>query len=100
MITIRNNNYNIVKDYGDTIKTIDLEEKVTDYYDNFDYIVGDWAYGKLRLKGFYNHNNKRVKEYNDIDKVDEYINNKCAYGCKHFILEKVDDENKIVENQK
>ena len=85
---IRNNKYNVIKDYGDTINTINLEELVTDYYDNFDYIVGDWAYGKLRLKGFYKHNNKAVKSFNDYDKVDDYINKQCAYGCKHFILEK------------
>lgn len=94
---IRNNEYKIIKDFGDTIKDIDLEEYVTDYYDNFDYIVGDWAYGKLRLKGFYNHNNKNVKSYNDYKNVDEYIEKNCAYGCKHFILEKV--LSKTIEKQ-
>ena len=32
--------------------------KATDYFEPFDYIVGDWAYSKLRLKGFYNKTNK------------------------------------------
>lgn len=85
---INNKNYTLIKDEGDTIDTIDLDDYVTDYYDCFDYIVGDWAYGKLRLKGFYKHNNKKVKEYNDYNKVDDYIKNSCAYGCKYFILEK------------
>lgn len=88
-IKIRNQEYNIIKDYGETINTIDLEELVTDYYDSFDYIVGDWAYGKLRLKGFYKHDNKKVKSYNDYENVNNYIINECAYGCKHFILEKI-----------
>ena len=87
-IKINDKSYIIIKDYGDTISTIDLNELVTEYYDNFDYIVGDWAYGKIRLKGFYKHTNKNVKDYNDFDKVEEYIKNNCAYGCKHFILEK------------
>ena len=87
-IKIRDNKYNVIKDYGETLDTIDLEEIVTDYYDNFYYIVGDWAYGKVRLKGFYKHNNKNVKSYNDYNKVDDYIKNSCAYCCKHFILEK------------
>lgn len=86
---IRNKKYKVIKDFGETINTLSLEEIVTDYYDNFDYIVGDWAYGKVRLKGFYNHKNKLAKSYNDYDNVDEYIANNCAYGCKHFILEKV-----------
>lgn len=96
-IIIRNRKYKVIKDYGETISTINLNELVTDYYDNFDYIVGDWAYGKVRLKGFYNHNNKLVKNFNDIEKVDNYINSNCAYGCKHFILEKI--QNKIIENK-
>lgn len=88
-IIINNKEYKVVKDFGDTLSNLNLEEIVTDYYNNFDYIVGDWAYGKVRLKGFNNHNNKYVKNYNDYDKVDDYIQNNCAYGCKYFILEKL-----------
>ena len=96
-IKIRNNEYKIIKDYGETIKDLDLNEIVTDYYDSFDYIVGDWAYGKVRLKGFNKHNDKKTKSYNDYNNVDDYIQNNCAYGCKHFIIEKIKRE---VENKK
>lgn len=88
-VLINNKKYNVIKDYGDTINSINLEDIVTEYFDNFDYIVGDWAYNKVRLKGFYNSKSDKVKEFNNIDNVDEYINNNCAYGCKYFILEKV-----------
>ncbi len=87
-IKINGKNYSIVKDYGDMLNTLDLNDIVTDYYDNFDYIVGDFAYGKVRLKGFYESNNKNVKEHNNIKNVDNYIENMCAYGCKYFILKK------------
>ena len=96
MIKIRNNNYNIKEDNGDTINSLNLEEIVTDYYDNFDYIIGDWAYGKVRLKGFYKDNNKNVKSFNNINNLEKYLKENCAYGCKYFILEKI--ENKEVEN--
>ena len=88
-IKINNKEYKVIKDYGDTLSSLELNEIVTDYYDNYDYIVGDWAYGKVRLKGFYNHNSKNTKSYNDYINVEDYIKNKCAYGCKHFILEKL-----------
>ena len=71
--------------HGEILKTA-----TTDYYSDFDYIVGDWAYGKLRLKGFYEAKNKNCKEYNNITKVDDYIKNNCAYGCKYFILKKIE----------
>ena len=96
-IVVRNNKYNVIKDYKEALENSNLEEIVTDYYDNFDYIVGDWAYGKLRLKGFYNKNHKFVKEHNNIENVDDYISNSCAYGCRYFILEKV--KNKDVEKK-
>lgn len=91
-IKIKNQEYEVIKDYGDMLKTLDLNEIVTEYYDNFDYIVGDFAYGKVRLKGFYDSSNKLCKEYNNIENVDDYIENKCAYGCKHFILKKIKND--------
>ena len=54
-IIINEKTYNVVSDYGETLSSINLNEIVTDYYNNFDYIVGDWAYGKVRLKGFLKH---------------------------------------------
>ena len=90
-LVINNVSYIVKKDVKDAIDVAILTEKITDYYDSFDYIVGDWAYGKLRLKGFNNSNNKNFKATNDISKVEEYINNNCAYGCRWFILEKIKD---------
>ncbi len=88
---IRNNEYKVLTDDGKTISNLNLEEIVTDYYDNFDYIVGDWAYGKVRLKGFYNAHNKLVKNFNNIDNLDNYLKTNCAYGCKYFVLEKINN---------
>ncbi len=92
MVNINGVFYEVLKDYGEMLNTLDLNEIVTDYYDNFDYIVGDFAYGKVRLKGFYESDNKQRKDHNDIKNVDDYITNCCAYGCKHFILKKVNKE--------
>lgn len=91
-VVIREKEYEVLKDYGETVLDSNLEEIVTDYYDNFDYIVGDWAYGKVRLKGFYDKGHKYVKEHNNIENVDKYIENNCAYGCKYFILKKIVDD--------
>ena len=87
-ITINNVEYEVVKESDNSIDKEVLSEKITDYFDSFDYIVGDWAYGKLRLKGFYDSNNKKKKKINDIANLDSYIENKCAYGCKWFVLRK------------
>lgn len=80
--------YEIIKDVNDAIDKEVLEEKITDYFDDYDYIVGDWAYGKLRLKGFYDSQNKNCKKLNDISNLESYIENNCAYGCRWFQIKK------------
>lgn len=90
-IEINNIKYHVIKDYKDAVDIEVLKEKITDYFNDFDYIVGDWAYGKVRLKGFNNKSNKNFKPINDIDKVDEYIKDNCAFGCSYFILAKIKD---------
>lgn len=90
MIVINDIKYDIIKNEKDALDQELLKDKITDYYDNFDYIVGDWAYGKLRLKGFNDKTNKNFKDINDCSKIDDYINDYCAYGCKYFILKKIE----------
>ena len=85
---IRKQEYEVIEDNVKTLILLDLNEILKEYYNNFDFIVGDWAYGKVRLKGFYNENNKFVKKYNNIKYVKDYLKNNCAYGCKYFILKK------------
>ncbi len=87
---INNIKYEIIKNEKDSIDIEILKDKITDYFNSYDYIVGDWAYGKLRLKGFNDKKNKNYKKLNDISNVDKYIKDKCAFGCKHFILKKIE----------
>ena len=90
-IEVNDKKYEVIEDYREAIDLEVLKEKIVDYYDDFDYIVGDWAYGKVRLKGFYDSNNKKCKKYNDIKNLKEYIENSCAYGCKWFEIKKIKD---------
>lgn len=90
MITINEKNYELRENYKDAFDLEKVKELMTDYFDNFDYIVGDWAYSKLRLKGFCNKNNHNFKEINDVSKIDEYIKKSCSFNCSYFILEKLD----------
>ena len=80
--------YELIENYKDGFDYDEVKKCITDYYDNYDYIVGDWAYGKLRLKGFCNKNNKIFNKINDIKNKEDYLKNYCAYDCKYFVLEK------------
>ena len=81
--------YEIIKDYKNGFEYEATLEKLTDYFINYDYILGDWSYGKLRLKGFNDKENKEFRPINDIKKIDDYIKNHCSYECRYFILKKI-----------
>ncbi len=87
-IKINNTNYQLEKNIDNCFNLDELLEKVTEYFDDFDYIFGDYAYGKLRLKGFNDSNSKNCRPINDISHLDEYIKNYCAYQAKYFLLKK------------
>ena len=79
----------IVEKDNDKIIDIDLlEQMVTDYFNNYDYIFGDIAYDKLRLKGFYESKNKLTKKINDIKYLDDYLKDFCACQCPYFLIKK------------
>ena len=88
-VDLENNEYKIVMNYRDGYDADALKEKYTEYFYPFDYIVGDWAYGKLRLKGFYKKDNKNCRNLNNYESVEKYIKDSCAFDCRYFVLEKV-----------
>lgn len=90
-VVINNHKYKLIKNERDSFDLDSVKEKMTEYFDDYDFIVGDWAYGKVRLKGFNNKSNKHYNKFNDSDKIDKYIKEYCAYGCKYFILERITD---------
>lgn len=82
--------YELLENYKDGFDLDSVSEKMTDFFELYDYIVGDWAYGKLRLKGFCNKKNKFYKKINNYEGMHQYIKNDCAYECRYFILKKIE----------
>ena len=88
-IEINNIKYQIIRNDKDCINKEVLSEKITDYFDSYDYIVGDFSYDKVRLKGYYEPTNKKKTEINDISNVENYIKEYCSFGARIFIIKKV-----------
>lgn len=89
-LIINDRKYDLIEDYKNGFDIEEVSSKLTDYFHYFDYIVGDWSYGKLRLKGFCKKENKNYRAINDYSKKEEYITNNCAYDCKYFVLENLE----------
>ena len=69
IVVIDDKKYEVMENVKDALNIEDLEGKITEYYDGFDYILGDYAYGKVRLKGFNDKDNKYFKAINYINKI-------------------------------
>lgn len=89
MITVDDHNFEIIENFKDAFNQDDFSKLFTDYFYNYDYIIGDYVGNQLRLKGFYNDNNKKSKNLNKFSKKDDYIKNMCVYNCRYFILKKI-----------
>lgn len=89
MIKLEDNTYELIENYKDGYELESLKEKYTDYFYDYDYILGDWSYGKLRLKGFCDRTNKKCNRINDIKYKDNYLKGMCSYECRYFLLKKI-----------
>ena len=91
-ITIDKNSYELIKNYKEAFQEEVVKERYTSYFEPYDYIVGDIAYNKLRLKGFYDKKNKKVNSINNYSNLEIYLKENCAVDCKYFILKKVEEK--------
>ena len=72
MYNLLDNNYKITKG-KENFDYEEVKSLFTDYFKDYDYILGDYSYGRIRLKDFYDSNNKKVRKLNDIKYLDKYI---------------------------
>lgn len=87
-IRIKNQVYQIVSNYREGFKLEAFEQRYQDYFDKFDFIVGDWGYEQLRLRGFYQVNQRKVPRDQTINFLDDYLKEYCNFGCQYFVIAK------------
>ncbi|MUV39177.1 uncharacterized protein JNUCC1_03050 [Lentibacillus sp. JNUCC-1] len=90
MVEINGKTYEIIKNVRDGFDAEAIEEKYSDILTKYDYIVGDWGYEQLRLKGFYQDRNPKANYESKYSAIADYIYEYCNFGCAHFILKKID----------
>jgi uncharacterized protein YutD len=92
MIVIGNRAYELVKDNKNGWNLEAFRERYSEVLDRYDYIVGDWGYSQLRLKGFFREGSPRAGKESSISFLQDYINEYCNFGCAYFIIEKVSNK--------
>ncbi|MFD2370376.1 YutD-like domain-containing protein [Brevibacillus sp. GCM10020057] len=89
MIRTQAGTYEVMEENRDGWNPEAFKERYSDILDKYDYIVGDWGYGQLRLRGFYTDHNRKVPFEQRIAALDEYLHEFCNFGCPYFVLRKV-----------
>ncbi|GAA0303298.1 uncharacterized protein YutD [Gracilibacillus halotolerans] len=89
MIEIHGHLYEIIKDYRDGFEETAFQERFSDVLSKYDFIVGDWGYDQLRLKGFYDDQNPKSTYETKISTLEDYLYEYCNFGCAYFVVKRV-----------
>ncbi|MDO4680175.1 MAG: YutD family protein [Aerococcus sp.] len=88
--TLNIENQRFIVKYKQSEQALDLDalaERYMPLFDLYDYVVGDWSYGQLRLKGFYADDTPNVPLDKTITHLPDYLLEFCSFGCDYFVLE-------------
>lgn len=81
--------YRLVRDHREGFDLEKLGERYSEVLARYDYIVGDWGYEQLRLKGFFRADNRRAHPEQRIDALEDYLYEYCNFGCAYFVIERI-----------
>ncbi|TCS96928.1 YutD family protein [Hazenella coriacea] len=88
-IHIQGLDYELLTDQRNGWNQEAFRKRYSEILNKYDYIVGDWGYGQLRLKGFFSDDHTRSTPETKISYLQEYLNEFCNFGCAYFVLKKL-----------
>ncbi|MEU6748763.1 YutD family protein [Spirillospora sp. NPDC046719] len=74
VVQVGQRTFHIVHNYREAFDAEKLEQRFSDVLDKYDYIVGDWGFEQLRLKGFFSTSRRKMLADNKIDHLEDYVN--------------------------
>jgi uncharacterized protein YutD len=89
MICVNNSCYEIVDEIREGFNEEAFRARHSEILNKYDYIVGDWGYSQLRLRGFFEDDNQKATYDTKISTLSEYLFEYCNFGCPYFVLKKV-----------
>ncbi|TCT19087.1 uncharacterized protein YutD [Melghiribacillus thermohalophilus] len=82
--------YQLMYDYKNGFQEEQVKERFSDILSKYDFIVGDWGYGQLRMRGFYDDQNPKATFDTKISTLEDYLYEYCNFGCAYFVLKKME----------
>jgi uncharacterized protein YutD len=89
MININEFQYEIIEDFRNGWDEEAFNNRYSEVLHKYDYVVGDWGYNQLRLKGFFDDHHDKATIDTKISSLTEYLMEYCNFGCPYFVIQKV-----------
>lgn len=90
MIELQGKNYEVIVNNREAVQEEAIKERYSDILSKYDFIVGDWGYNQLRLRGFYDDQNPKATFDTKISTLDDYLYEYCNFGCAYFVMKRID----------
>ncbi|WP_020063087.1 YutD family protein [Bacillus sp. 123MFChir2] len=88
-VYVNNIHYEVIEEKRNGFNEEAFKARYAEILNKYDYIVGDWGYDQLRLRGFFDDSNQRATYDTKISTLSEYLYEYCNFGCSYFVLRKV-----------
>ncbi|MDU2138201.1 MAG: YutD-like domain-containing protein, partial [Staphylococcus warneri] len=73
MIKVEQQYFELIEDYRACFDEEIFANRYSDILDKYDYVVGDFGYDQLRLKGFYKDTNKKAEISKRFSSIQDYL---------------------------
>ncbi|SFD07932.1 Uncharacterized protein YutD [Bacillus sp. 491mf] len=88
-VYVNNIHYEVIEENRNGFNEEAFKARYAEILNKYDYIVGDWGYDQLRLRGFFDDSNQRATYDTKVSTLSEYLYEYCNFGCSYFVLRKV-----------
>ena len=88
--TLNGHPYELVRNYRDGFDADQFAIHYSAILSKYDYIVGDWGFDSLRLRGFYAKGNPDYVEDRGVATIEDYLYEDCNFGCAYFVVHNID----------
>ena len=95
MIKVNQQYFELIEDYRECFDEELFASRYSDILDKYDFVVGDFGYDQLRLKGFYKDSNKKAEISKRFSTIQDYILEYCNFGCPYFIVRHINDNERL-----
>ena len=97
MIKVDQQYFELIEEYRECFDEEIFSARYSDILDKYDYVVGDYGYDQLRLKGFYKDSNKKAEISKRFSSIQDYILEYCNFGCPYFVVRHIPEDELVDE---